>query len=49
MIRGESWESLPGIMAGLFGHFAEIKITKFTRAVSEWEGAHQRLKDEIQR
>lgn len=47
LIRSETWESLPGIMAGLFGHFAEIKITKFTRDSSEWQGAYQRLLDEI--
>jgi hypothetical protein len=47
LIRSETWESLPGIMASLFGHFAEIKITKFTRDSSEWQGAYQRLLDEI--
>jgi hypothetical protein len=46
MIRNQAWESLPTIMAGLFGHFAEIKITKFTRDASEWQGAYQRLIDE---
>jgi hypothetical protein len=49
IIRSESWESLPGIMAGLFGHFADIKITKFTRDASEWQGAYQRLVDELRR
>jgi diacylglycerol kinase len=46
MIRNETWESLPGIMASLFSHFADIKITKFTRDSSEWHGACQRLADE---
>lgn len=46
IIRHETWESLPGIMAGLFNHFADIKITKFTRDSSEWYGAYQRLEDE---
>jgi hypothetical protein len=46
MIRNEAWESLPGIMVGLLGHFADIKITKFTRDSSEWHGACQRLADE---
>ncbi len=46
MIRGEAWESLPGIMVGLLGHFADIKITKLTRDASEWQGAYQRLLDE---
>jgi diacylglycerol kinase len=47
MIRNETWESLPGIMASLFSHFADIKITKFTRDSSEWHGACQRLADEL--
>lgn len=42
-IRHERWEGLPGIMAGLFEHFADIKIIKFTRDSSEWQGAYQRL------
>jgi diacylglycerol kinase len=46
VIRNEAWESLPGIMVGLFSHFADIKITKFTRDSSEWNGAYQRLADE---
>jgi hypothetical protein len=46
LIRSESWESLPGTMAELFGHFADIKVIKFTRSASEWEGAYQRLQDE---
>ncbi len=47
MIRYERWESLPGIMAGLFEHFADIKITKFTRDASEWLGAYERLLGEF--
>lgn len=46
MIRKEQWEALPAIMASLFGYFADIKITKFTRDSSAWQGALQRLKDE---
>lgn len=47
MIRTEAWETLPGIMADLFGYFADIKITKFTRSSSVWEGAYQRLVAEL--
>jgi hypothetical protein len=47
MIRSEAWESLPGIMVGLLGHFSDIKITKLTRDPSEWQGAYQRLLDEV--
>jgi len=47
LIRTGAWETLPAIMAGLFGYFAEIKITKFTRHSSEWQGAYQRLINEL--
>lgn len=47
VVRSETWETLPGIMAGLFNHFADIKITKLTRDASEWQGAYQRLADEL--
>jgi len=49
VIRNESWETLPAVMAGLFEHFADIKITKFTRDASEWQGAYQRLQEEFNR
>jgi len=48
-IRHERWDGLPGVMAGLFEHFADIKIIKFTRDASEWQGAYQRLLGEISR
>jgi hypothetical protein len=47
VIRKEAWDSLPAVIAGLFEHFAEIKITKLTRDPSEWQGAYQRLADEF--
>jgi hypothetical protein len=47
VIRNESWDTLPGIMVNLFEHFADIKITKFTRDSTEWHGAYQRLVDEL--
>lgn len=46
LVRVDAWEAMPGVMAGLFGHFAEIKITKFTRDASEWRGAYERLRSE---
>ncbi len=49
VIRNDSWETLPTVMAGLFEHFADIKITKFTRDASEWQGAYQRLQEEFNR
>lgn len=47
VIRTEAWESLPAVMASLFEHFADIKITKFTRDPEEWRGAYQRLREEL--
>ncbi len=46
IVRNGNWDALPGEMAALFEHFADIKITKFTRAASVWAGACQRLLDE---
>lgn len=43
MIRTGAWESMPGILASMVEHFADIKITKFTRKPSEWAGAYQEL------
>ncbi|MBN1564503.1 MAG: hypothetical protein JXA10_11730 [Anaerolineae bacterium] len=47
VIRQQAWETLPVVMADLFVHFAEIKITKFTRDASEWKGAYQQFLDEL--
>jgi hypothetical protein len=47
VIRNETWDTLPSIMVNLFEHFADIKITKFTRDAAEWNGACQRLVDEL--
>jgi hypothetical protein len=43
LIRSDDWDSLPTVMAGLFGHFAEIKVTKMTRDSNEWQGAYLRF------
>ena len=43
LIRSEAWDQLPAYLVGLFGHFSEITINKFTRGADAWEGAHQRL------
>jgi hypothetical protein len=45
-IRGDMWEALPAVIASLFEHFADIKITKFTRDSDEWVGAYERLLEE---
>jgi len=43
IIRSEAWDQLPAQLAGLFGHFSEITINKFTRDSDAWEGAYDRL------
>lgn len=47
LIRSEAWERLPAVLVELFPHFSDIKITKFTRNASEWQGAYERLRDEF--
>lgn len=46
LIRSQAWDSLPVVMAELFGHFADIKVIKFTRTADEWQGAYQQLQSE---
>jgi hypothetical protein len=48
LIRSESWNTLPVTMAGLFEHFSDIKVTKFTRKPIMWRGAHARLVEEFE-
>lgn len=45
LIRQDAWDALPGVIAGLLGYFADIKITKFTRDPSTWDGAYQQLRE----
>ncbi|MBC8098490.1 MAG: hypothetical protein H7Y11_03530 [Armatimonadetes bacterium] len=42
----EDWAALPTLMLRLLPQFAEIKITKFTRAESTWALAYTRLAEE---
>lgn len=43
MIFAEAWDQLPQMMIQLLPHFNEIKINKFTRKASLWEGSYRRL------
>ncbi|WP_162910086.1 hypothetical protein [Aggregatilinea lenta] len=47
MIRSDAWETMPGILASMVEHFADITITKFTRKPSEWLGAYDQLIDDL--
>lgn len=48
MIRTGTWEAMPVILAALFEHFSDIKITKFTRKSSAWAGAYEQLLAEFE-
>jgi hypothetical protein len=43
LILQERWEQLPQGLAQLAPHFADIRITKMTRAPSAWGSGHARL------
>jgi hypothetical protein len=49
LIRTEAWDQLPVQLAGLFNHFSDITISKFTRDSDAWQGAYDRLMREAQR
>lgn len=46
LIRADAWDQLPAQLVGLFTHFSDITINKFTRGADAWEGAYARLMDE---
>lgn len=46
IIRSDDWERLPTVLVGLLPHFADIKITRFTRRENLWQGAYHRLMSE---
>jgi hypothetical protein len=43
MVMSETWDKLPEMMVKLLPRFADIKITKFTRKESTWQGSYERL------
>ncbi|MFC1959939.1 hypothetical protein ACFLYO_04445 [Chloroflexota bacterium] len=43
LIREEQWQHLPEQMMTLFPHFADIKVTRFTRTSALWDGAYDKL------
>lgn len=46
IVLGQKWELLPQMIAKLLPYFNDIKITKYTRKESEWEGSYLRLMGE---
>jgi hypothetical protein len=46
IILNDEWDKLPEVMIRLLPKFNDIKITKFTRSESFWQGSYARLLDE---
>lgn len=46
LVRENDWDRLPMVLAGLLPNFANVKITRFTRKPSVWQGAYARLMGE---
>jgi hypothetical protein len=46
IIRNEAWDLLPRFLAGLLPKFSTIRIARFTRKPSTWQGAYERLLSE---
>src|SRR5258708_2082490 len=46
IIRAESWDQLPALLASLFSHFSDITISKFTRDSEAWQGDYNPLNRE---
>ena len=47
IVQQDDWEELPQAMAALLPHFSEIKILRFTRDPSTWQGAYRRLRERL--
>lgn len=43
IIRHDAWDLLPGFLGDLLPQFSAIRVAKFTRKPSLWEGAYERL------
>lgn len=48
LIQSDSWDKLPDVMAGLFPHVSDIKISRMTRDPKDWQGAYNKLLREHQ-
>jgi hypothetical protein len=40
------WEQLPGILARLMSHFADIRVKQMTRKPTLWQGAYDKFRQE---
>jgi hypothetical protein len=39
----DRWDQLPGVLARLMVHFADIKVQRMTRKPTLWQGAHDKF------
>lgn len=46
LVLEERWDDVPNMMMRLFPYFSDIKVQKFTRSKSLWQGAYKRLLEE---
>ena len=46
IIREDEWERLPMTLVELLPYFSDIKVAKYTRKPSLWNGAYRRLQRE---
>jgi hypothetical protein len=46
LLFDDTWDQLPEIMVRLFPHFSTIKVNKFMRQPSLWQGCYDRLLQE---
>lgn len=47
ILKDDNWTTLPEDMMKLFPHFSDIVINKMTRKPSDWEGAYDKLMEEL--
>ena len=40
------WEQLPGALAGLMPHFADVKVKQMTRKPVLWQGAYEKFMED---
>jgi hypothetical protein len=43
IVLNDNWDQLPATLIPLLPHFDEVRIAKFTRKASLWQGAYERL------
>jgi hypothetical protein len=43
IVLGATWDQLPLLLIKVLPHFEEIKISKYTRKATIWQGAYKRL------